>query len=146
MAPLSLLISYIMTPNVNMLLLIRKRFLILNLMLLHRKNQKSKKSVWVRKIFEERTKNGEVHLLVRDLRLLDHQYFFRYFRMSPSTFEQHLLFIAPVIIKETTVMRGLIGPAERFAAKLLFLVTGDAQSNIVSSYRISPTSVSRIIS
>jgi len=74
LAPLSLLISYIMTPNVNTMLLIRKRIPILNLMLLHRKKQKSKTSAWVRKIFEECTKKGEFHLLVRDLRLHDHQY------------------------------------------------------------------------
>ena len=63
-----------MTPNVNTMLLIRKRIPILNLMLLHRKKQKSKTSAWVRKIFEECTKKGEFHLLVRDLRLHDHQY------------------------------------------------------------------------
>ena len=63
-----------MTPNVNTLLLIRKRILILNLMLLHCKKQKSKKSARVRKIFEDRTKKGDFHLLVRDLRLHDHQY------------------------------------------------------------------------
>ena len=74
LAPLSLLISYIMTPNVKTLLLIRKRILILNLMLLHRKTQKSKKSAWVRKIREDRTKRGEFHLLVRDLRLQDYRY------------------------------------------------------------------------
>ena len=74
LALLSLLIRYIMTLNVNTLLLIRKRILILNLMLLHRKKQKSKNSSWVRKMFEDRTKKGEFHLLVRDLRLHDHQY------------------------------------------------------------------------
>ena len=74
LAPLSLLISYIMTLNVNTLLLIKKRILILNLMLLHRKKQKSNKSAWVRKILEDRTQKGEFHLLVRDLRLHDNQY------------------------------------------------------------------------
>ena len=43
-------------------------------MLLHREKQKSKKSAWVRKILEDCIKNGEFHLLVRDLRLHDHQY------------------------------------------------------------------------
>ena len=62
-----------MTPNVNTLLLIRKRILIFNLMLLHRTKQKSKKSGWLRKIFEDRTKKGEFHLLMRDLRLRDRQ-------------------------------------------------------------------------
>ena len=113
---------------------------------MHRKKQKAKKSAWVRKIFEVRTKKGEFHLLVRDLRLHDHQYFFRCFRMSPSTFEELLSFIAPIIINETTVMRDPIAPADRLAAIFRFLVTGDAQCTIASSYRISPTSVSRIIS
>ena len=58
LAPLSLLISYIMTPNISTLLLIRKRILILNLMLLHRKKQKSKKSAWgekdIRRPYQER--------------------------------------------------------------------------------------------
>ena len=74
LVPLSLLVSYIMTPNVDTLLLISKRILILNLMQLHRKKQKPKKSAWVRKIFEDRTQKGEFHLLVRDLALHDHQY------------------------------------------------------------------------
>ena len=43
-------------------------------MLLHHRKQKSNKSAWVRKIREDRTKRGEFHLLVRDLRLHDHQY------------------------------------------------------------------------
>ena len=92
-------------------------------MLLHRKKQKSKKSAWVRKIFEDRSKKGEFHLLVRDLRLHDRQYFFRCFRMSPSTIEELLSFIAPAIIKKTTVMRDPIGPAERLEVTLQFLVT-----------------------
>jgi len=74
LVPLSLLINYIMTPKINMLLLIKKRILNLSLMQLHRKNQKSKKSAWVRKIFEHCTKKGEFHLLMRDLRLHNHQY------------------------------------------------------------------------
>ena len=74
LAPLSLLISYIMTPNVNTLQLIRKRILILNLMLLHRKKQNSKKSARVRKILYDRTKKEEFNLLVRDVRLHDHKY------------------------------------------------------------------------
>ena len=43
-------------------------------MQLYRKRQKSKKSAWVKKTFEDRIKKGEFHLLVRDLRLHDHQY------------------------------------------------------------------------
>ena len=146
LAPLSLLISYSMTPSVNTLLLIKKRILILNLMLLHRETQESMKRFWVRKIFEDRTKKREFHLLVRISRLHGQQYLFRCYRMSPSTFEELLSFIAPIIIKETTMMRDPIGQAEILAATLRLLATGDAQCTIASSYRINTTSVSRIMS
>ena len=61
--------------------------------------------------------------------------------MSPSTFEELLSFIAPLIITEMTVMRDPMGPTERLAATLQFLVTGDAQCTIAFSYRISPAPV-----
>ena len=131
--------------NVTTLLLIKKRTLILNLMNLIRNKQLSRKRFWVRKIYKDRLQKGEFHMLVKDLRLHDHEYFFKCFRMSPSTFEELLSFIAPFIIKQNTVMRDPIGPGERLAATLRFLVTGDAQCTIAASYRISPTSIGRII-
>jgi len=78
----------------------RKRILIMNLVLLHHKKQKSEGGAWVRKISEDCTKKGKFHLLVRVLRLHHHQYFFRCFHMSPSMFEELLSFIAPIVIKE----------------------------------------------
>ena len=66
--------------------------------------------------------------------------------MSPSTFEELLSFVAPNIKKESTVMRDPIGPSERLALTLRYLVTGDAQRTIAASYRISPSSITRILS
>ena len=85
-------------------------------------------------------------MLVRDLRLHDHDYFVSCFRMSPSTFEELLSFVAPIIAKESTVMRDPIGPSERLALTLRYLVTGDAQRTIAASYRISPTTITRVLS
>ena len=127
------------------LLLIKKKLILLQI--LHRRKQrsKSKKRFWVRKIYAERQQKGEFHLLVKDLRLHDQEYFFKYFRMSPSTFDELLSFIAPLIIKQRTVMRDPVGPAERLAVTLRYLVTGDAQSTIAANYRISPSTIGRII-
>lgn len=36
-------------------------------------------------------------------------------------------------------------PSERFCMTLRYLVTGDAQISIASSYRVSPTSITRIV-
>ena len=40
------------------------------------------KKMWVRKIFQERSTKGEFNLLIRDLRLHDAEYYFKYFRMN----------------------------------------------------------------
>ena len=76
---------------------------LLPLKLLEVKKRKRRK-YWVRKVYKERLEKGEFHILVRDLRLHDHEYFFSCFRMSPSTFEELLSFVAPIIEKESTVI------------------------------------------
>ena len=54
------------------------------------KREKIKKRLWVRKIYAECLQKGEFHLLVQDLRLHEQEYFFKYFRMSPTTYEELL--------------------------------------------------------
>ena len=65
--------------------------------------------------------------------------------MSPATFKELFSFVAPVIIKESTIMRDPVGSSERLAVTLRYLVTGDAQCTIGASYRISPTTIGRIV-
>ena len=99
----------------------------------------------MRKVYEERKTKGEFNVLVRELMLADHEYFFRLFRMSPSTFELLLSWVAILIKKESTRMRQAIPPDERLCVTLRYLVTGDARTTIAASYLISPTTVGRII-
>ena len=49
-------------------------------------------------------------MLVKDLRLHDELFFFKYFRMSPTIFEELLTWIAPYIQKQETKMREPISP------------------------------------
>ncbi|XP_065665346.1 uncharacterized protein LOC136086784 [Hydra vulgaris] len=116
------------------------------MMQMKREKEKNKKRFWVRKVYAERLQKGEFHLLVQDLRLHDQEYFFKYFRMSPTTYEELLSFVAPVIVKQRTTMRDPVSPSERLAVTLRFIVTGDAQCTIAASYRISASTISRIIS
>ena len=61
------------------ILLVKKRLLLLKLLnQTENKNGRKKKRFWVRKLSAERLQKGEFHLLVRDLRLHDHEYFFKY--------------------------------------------------------------------
>ena len=57
--------------------------------------QERRKRMWVRKIFRERKQKGEFHLLIKELRLYDHEYFFKYFRMYPSKYEELFNLVAP---------------------------------------------------
>ena len=92
----------------------------------------------------ERKHKREYHLLVKDLVLRDHEMFFSQFRMNPNKFEELLSYVAPLIMKASE-KRDSIGPSERLCVTLRYLVTGDAQSTISLSYRISKTSVTRIM-
>ena len=135
-----------MACTLTKILLVKKKIAILKLLQLQAERKvPKKKRFWVRKVYAERLQKGEFHLLVRDLRLHDHEYFFRYFRMSPTMFEELLSLISPIIVKQRTIMRDPIAPSERLAVTLRYLVTGDAQCTLAASYRISPSTISRII-
>jgi len=123
--------------QILLLMILRRKF--------RKKNQKFVQGrLWVRKIYQERKDKGEFHLLVQEMKLFDHQYFYQQFRMSPAKFEELLNIVAPRIAK-CSVQREPIGPSERLCCTLRYLVTGDAQSTIAASYRISKTSVCRIV-
>ena len=81
---------------------------------------------------------------MRDMRLFDEEYFFQHFRMTPTSFEEILSFVAPIITKSRS-KREPISASERLCVTLRYLVTGDAQTTISASYRISKTSISRIV-
>ena len=102
------------------------------LLLLKRRSERRKKyakSVWVRKIFQQRKQQGEFHLLINELRIHDHEYFFKYFRMSPSKYEDLLRLVGPYITKSSK-RREAIGPSEPFAFILYYLFACHLQSKL----------------
>lgn len=130
---------------INKLLILKKKIFLLMLLRRTRKRKlKYTKKMWVRKIFQERQMKGEFQMLVKDLQLFDREYFFRNFRMDPARFELLLSWVAPYICKSSK-RRATTSPAERLCVTLRYLATGDAQFTIASSYRISPTTLCRII-
>eukprot|EP00112_Aurelia_sp_Birch-Aquarium-sp1_P018164 Seg4296.2 transcript_id=Seg4296.2/GoldUCD/mRNA.D3Y31 product="putative nuclease HARBI1" protein_id=Seg4296.2/GoldUCD/D3Y31 len=107
-------------------------------------NQK-RRIFWVREVYRDRDEKGEFSMLVQELCLHDHEYFFQCFRMLPTKFEELLSFIAPDITKRSTTMREPISADQRLIITLRYLTTGDACTTIGASYRVSPTTVGRII-
>ena len=65
--------------------------------------------------------------------------------MLPETFKILLKLVEPDINKVTTKMREPIGPDERLAVTLRYLTTGDVHSTIGANYRMSTTTVGRIV-
>ncbi len=132
--------------NTRRLLLLRNNLLRLFLLRRRRKRiTKYKKRFWIRRVYAERQQKGEFHLLVKELILFDQEYFFQCFRMSPTLFEELLSWTGHQLQRRTTRMREPIGPRERLCVCLRYLVTGDAQMTIATSYRMSPAVVGRII-
>jgi len=126
----------------------KKRKLILLLLLWRRicadDARKNSKRPWKRIIFEERAQKGEYHTLVRETMLFDHEYFFMMFRMTPAKFEDLLAKVGPSLIRDNR--RGdAISSSERLCVTLRYLVTGDSFVTISGSYRMSATTVGRIV-
>ena len=63
--------------------------------------------------------------------------------MSPATFEKLLQIVALDVTKTNTKMRKPICAQERLAVS--YLATGDAHTTIAANYRMSPTTVGRIV-
>ena len=58
---------------------------------------KNKKRFWVKKIYFERKQKGEFNMFMKNLRLHDELFFFKYFPMSPTIIEELLTWIASYI-------------------------------------------------
>ena len=63
--------------------------------------------------------------LMTELRLFDNVSYIHFLRMDPSTFEDLLKLLAPLITKKDTIVRKAIPAGKRLALTLRFLVTGN---------------------
>ena len=132
--------------SAGMPVLYRRRLLFLLLLLVRRRKvARWKRRLWVREIFQSRATRGEYHALISEMRLSDHESFYRYFHMTPERFSLLLREVGPSITYHDTNFRRAISPGERLAITLRFLVTGDAMQTISFSYRVGLSTVAGII-
>ena len=99
---------------------------------------------WVRKILTERKWKGEYCVLVNELKLFDHEFFYKQFRMSPTRYEELLKLVAPLITKSSEG-REVVSPGERLCTTLRSLCSGDSNTTIACSYRVGISTVWKII-
>ena len=76
--------------------------------------------------------------------LFDHEYFFRFFRMTPMKYEELLKLVAPHLTK-SSLRRKTIGASERLTVTLKYIFAGCSQIDLSGMFRISKTSISRIV-
>ena len=112
----------------------------------HRKKRKARylKKYWVRDIFALRKIKGKYYNLVRDMRLHDHKFFYKMFRMSTQQLEALTKLVAPYILKDDA-RRETIPPQDRLCVTLRYLASGNSHATLAAYYRHSQTSISRII-
>ena len=84
----------------------------------------------MRKINAKRRQRGEYHTLIQEMRLSDHDSFYKYFRIIPSRFDHLLSLVGPAITRQETNFRSPISAGERLAVTLRFLATGDSMQTI----------------
>lgn len=88
---------------------------------LEKKANNRKHSIWVHNIFKKRSEHGEYHTLFPDL-LIDDTKFFQYFHMSQFKFSYLVDILKPHLLRQNTAYMEAIGPEERFAVCLRYLL------------------------
>ena len=87
---------------------------------------------------------GEYHHLLPELRSGDHEFCFRYLRMSPERSDHLLSLVKDKFIKEDKRFRKSILPEERSLLTLKFHVTGMSQQRLSFLFTIDKSTVGKI--
>ena len=104
------------------------------------RNRKSSRRWYVRPVNRRMTRFGEQHSILKDMRAMDSESYFKYFRMTPRIFD-HLLDLIKPFLKHKLTHTFPISPAERLAITLRILATGDSPQTVALSYRIGHSTI-----
>ena len=96
---------------------------------LQRMSEPTPRRFWIRKILQD-FHLGSFNSDIRDYHDWDQKYFFDYFRMNKTTFQQLLGMVGADIEKKATKMHNPISAAERLCMTVRFLSTGQSQQEI----------------
>lgn len=116
-------------------------------LLLKRKEELSRREVWVRPIFREerRLLQGLSDNLVIEMITEDEEKYFDFFRMNVQVFNELLDLLRPHITKQNAVRKPI--PAKtRLEICIRYLATGDTPESLSYAFRVSPNTICKIIS
>ena len=80
-------------------------------------------------------------MLINEMRLVDHERFYRYFHMTPQRFDSLLSIVGPLLSCQTTLMRSPVSAGERLTVRICYLVICDSMQTISLSYRLGHSTV-----
>ena len=77
----------------------------------NKNNNIKRKRFWLGQVLMERHSKGEFHVLVKQLKLFDHEFFFKHFHMTHENLRNLLTMVTPRILN-SSLRRKAIGPME----------------------------------
>ncbi|KAJ8967678.1 hypothetical protein NQ317_009226 [Molorchus minor] len=110
-----------------------------------KKEQKVKRSCWVKPWIKRRAELGVCFTLTRELEIEDAQQFRNFVRMNAVQVQHIIELVGPKIVKKNTKMREAISVYERVMVTLRFLATGDSYSSLQYLFRIPVCTIGRIV-
>ena len=113
-------------------------------LLLYQRYKRKKTRRYIRELNLTRTVKGEYTTLVKEMRQLDEERHFMYFRMSYRRFEELLQRVQEKITFPKN-HRYPVSPDERLFLTLRYLATGDSQQTLAITFRLGKSTVSQII-
>lgn len=98
---------------------------------------------WARE--ERREAQGLGANLIPEMRETDPESFKNFFRMEPMYYDELLELVKPHITKQDTTMRNAIKAEDKLAVTLRFLAGGSSYKELMYSFRISKSSISKFV-
>ena len=106
---------------------------------------RKKRLIWVKPWLRKRVEQGIFNNLSQELLVGDSTSFRDYIRMDRLHFDYLVERLYPYLVKEDTVMRESIKPAEQCCIFLRYVASGESYRSLEYQFRVSRRSISRTI-
>lgn len=118
-------------------------FIIASALVLKKRKKRRQRTVWIKNWLNRRSSHGYGELL-RGLCSEPDDYK-NFLRMDEQLFQHLIALVSPYIIKQDTIMRKAISPADRLSVTLRFLATGNSFEDLKFSSCMAATTISEIV-
>lgn len=111
----------------------------------HQHERRKKREMWVQDLYANRESSGFFADFNSLLRIQDPELFKNFIRMNADDFKILVDRVRPLIIKKDTKFRKAITVEERLVVTLRYLATGESMASLRFLFKMSDSTISRII-